>query len=77
MVPCARHGVAVGARRGGASTSTSTGRRAQLFSAGERGHAVARALLRGHSGLCAGARDGLVQRPAPWPQRDAGRAAVS
>jgi hypothetical protein len=67
----------VGARRGGASTSVGTGRRAPLFAAGERGHGAAPSMLRGDPGLCAGKRDGFVQRPAPRPRRDAGRAAVS
>ena len=56
-----------GAQRGGASTSVGTGRRAQLFAAGERGHGAAPAMLRGDPGLCAGKRDGFVQRPAPRP----------
>jgi hypothetical protein len=38
----------------------------------ERGRAAAWALLRGDPGLCTDARDGLVPRPAPRQQRDAG-----
>ena len=39
----------------------------------ERDCAEVWALLRGDPGLCVDARDGLVQRPAQRPQRDAGR----
>jgi hypothetical protein len=75
--PDQQRGGAVDARCRGASTSLGTGRRAPLFAAGERGHGVAPLMLRGDPGLYAGKRDGFVQRPAPRPRRDAGRAAVS